>query len=129
MRALPRHFREVEPLYNTQQGDKQALRAWQKATKGRLLTIIAAALVGALAVLLLVVVNGLLERRDHRRQLREVDLEMAGESQPPQEDDLAGEPVDTLDWWSSASVVLLVITAVATFVMFGLGVLMVLTFM
>lgn len=135
--ALPRHFEPVAPLFNTKKGDEELLKAWQQQTKGRLMLIIAAALVGALGVLLYIVIHGLMERREHNRRLAEVDLEMAdAEVDPEMEDEeglesmeAMGAGVGAAGWMDGLSVILLVLVALATFVMFGLGLLMVLTFM
>jgi len=120
--ALPRHFSRPAQLFNTQKAQKERLGEWQRTTKGELRTAIGAALVGGLAVLLYVVVVGLRERQRHRARLQQADLEMELEAED--------EPLFVEESWKArVGAGALIVAALATFVMFGLGLMLILTLM
>jgi hypothetical protein len=125
-RALPRHFGRPSQLFNTQKAQKARLSKWQRATKDELRTAIGAALVGGLAVLLYVVVVSLRERQRHRARMKEADLEMDLEADEGAED----EPLFVEESWQArVGAGALIVAALATFVMFGLGLMLILTLM
>jgi hypothetical protein len=124
--ALPRHFGRPSQLFNTQKAQKARLSSWQRATKDQLRAAIGAALVGGLAVLLYVVVVGLRERQRHRRRMQEADLEMEMEAGEDSDD----EPLFVEESWQArVGAGALIVAALATFVMFGLGLMLILTLM
>jgi hypothetical protein len=134
LRALPRHFQTAEPLFNTQKGDRQALETWIDQAQSDLLWLTGLALMIALVGLGAVVVVEVRKRRRHAEDMRDVDLEL-------DEVDLTGADTASADasfdapaaelpsTGSSWLEVLLTAVVLGTFVLFAVGLLLVLTYM
>ncbi len=126
LEALPRHFARPGTLFNTQERDRERLEAWADELQSDLLIVIVIAFVGGFAVLAYVIVVGVRRTREHDRQLRAVDDELAvgeaenGEGVEPESGGGLGERLQA---------VLLGLVGVATLVMFALGLILLLSYM
>lgn len=129
LRALPRHYARPETLFNTQKGDRRALKAWIERFQADLMVPIVVALVGGLAFLLYIAIAGWRRKREHERHLRQIDDDLAAEAaesgDAPGEEDAqveSGTGGDILAW-------LLAVVALAVLAMFGLGLVLLLSYL
>jgi len=126
--AVPRHFSRPDMLVNTQTADREALQSWKRGAKSKLMYAIGAGLAGGLAMLLYVVLVGVRRHREHERDLRQVDTELASEA-------FDENFRDREEWMVAERTAeklragLLVFVVLATFAMFAAGIMMLLTFM
>ena len=128
--ALPRHFSRPGTLFNNQKAERKALETWIDEAQSDLMIPIIAALVGGLAVLLYVGIAGWRRKREHEQHLKEIDDDLAMEAEASGEASGLEEASeveteaggDLLAW-------LLAVVALATLVMFGLGLLLLLTYL
>ncbi|MFB6352263.1 MAG: hypothetical protein ABEK29_10880, partial [Bradymonadaceae bacterium] len=125
--AVPRHFSRPSPLFNTQKGERAALREWINGVQADLLIPIVIALIGGLAVLLYIGIGAWRRKREHEQHLRDIDDELAAEAagEPSSEDEAeieTGAGGDLLTW-------LMAVVALAVMAMFGLGLLLLLSYL
>jgi hypothetical protein len=129
LRAIPRHFARGETLVNSQQADRKQLEAWKDDVQSDLMVVIIAALVGGFAVLLYVIVAGIRRNRRHDRRLREVDDELAADEEGSEADALEPDVTSTGPLSGRIQAGLLGVVAVATLVMFALGLILLLSYL
>lgn len=129
LRAIPRHFHRGEALFNSQEADREELEAWKDEVQGDLMVVIIAALVGGFAVLLYVIVAGIRRNRRHDRRLREVDDELAGDDEESDSAALEPDVSSTGPLSGRLQAGLLGVVAVATLVMFALGLILLLSYL
>ena len=126
LEGLPRHFSRPGTLFNSQKSDREALEVWKDEVQADLMILIVIALVGGLGVILYVVVVGIQRKREHDRELREIDVELAAEEAvDAEEESVYGEP-GRADQFQAG---LLGFIALATFIMFGLGLILLLSYL
>lgn len=129
LRAIPRHFARGETLFNSQEADRDELEAWKDEVQSDLMVVIIAALVGGFAVLLYVIVAGIRRNRRHDRRLREVDDELAADDEESDSADLEPDVSSTGPLSGRLQAGLLGVVAVATLVMFALGLILLLSYL
>lgn len=139
LRSLPRGFTAAPTLFNTRQADRKALEERIAEAQSDLMVYTAIVLLIALLGVGAVVVHEIRKRRQHADEMRAVDVEIestadklaetGGDStQAPDEPGPAGE-VDLPSVQSSWLESLLTVVILATFVLFAVGFLLVLSYM
>ncbi|MFB6264609.1 MAG: hypothetical protein ABEL76_13435 [Bradymonadaceae bacterium] len=125
LEAVPRRFDAGDVLLNTQKEDREELADWKRHRQNELMYLLVAALFGAAALLAWVVARGLGEQRAHARRLREIDDELAGEAE-------GAEGAETPKWGElemreRLSILSMGVVAFVTLVLFGFGLVLVLS--
>jgi hypothetical protein len=126
LEAIPRQFESSQTLLNPQKADRRALEAWKDRVQRDLMLPIVLALIIALLFVLHAVVTGMLEDRAHRETLRDLDVEMELDGALPDDEMLSAEATERRARWRRYVLIAIV---VATFVLFGLGLLQMLSYM
>lgn len=126
--AIPRHFSRPETLISTKKRDREALASWKRDVQSKLMYAVGIGLAGGLAMLMYVVLVGVRRHRQHEKELREVDTELAAEQ-------FDGEPYGDDNWLVAESTAdnlragLLGLVALTTFAMFAAGIMLLLSYM
>jgi len=139
LRSLPRGFTAAPTLFNTRQADRKALEERIAEAQGDLMIFTSLVLLIALLGIGAVVIHEVRKRRKHADEMRAVDVEIAsaaaesGETQTDSpeatNDPDAAAELDLPSVRSSWIESLLTVVTLATFVLFAVGLLLVLSYM
>lgn len=130
--AIPRSFSRTETLFNTRAADREAYENWKDEIHSDLMIVIVVGLMGGLGVLAYVVLAGVRRHREHADRLRDVDDDLAADRDAEAYDALSGEsPEPEVEGVVSEKIqyVTLAVVALSTFVMFALGLMLLLSYL
>lgn len=130
--AIPRTFSRTETLFNTRAADREAYENWKDEVHSDLMIVIVVGLMGGLGVLAYVVLAGVRRHREHDERLRDVDDDLAASHDAEAYDALPGEGLEPEAGGiisESIQYVTLAFVALATFVMFALGLMLLLSYL
>lgn len=116
LRGFPPHFQESTLLINSKADDEKDLAEWKSEVKGWLHILIAIALLIAFAVVMVFVAQGVATSNRQQRAIELADVGMDGDSLKPSP-------------WERMAHIGRAVIFIGTLVLFGAGLLMVLTFM
>jgi uncharacterized membrane protein len=129
LEAIPRHFARPEALFNSQESDRADLEAWKDDFQDDLMNVIVVALGAGLLVIAYIALVGYRRRREHQQDLQRIDDEMAEEAAAEGRTDGEDIPVVETSRFDNFLAILLGLVALATFVMFAYGLLLVLSYL
>jgi hypothetical protein len=122
--GVPRHFDAPPQLINSEKKAKERLEEWKSGIKSKLMYLVGFGLFVGLMVVLYFVMMGIRSSQEHKRQLRDVDTELA----------ISGDAADDVDAVHAARaddwvVWLQIAIVVTTLIFFAAGILLLLSFM
>ncbi len=117
LQTIPSHFEPAPLLVNSQKAERESLEAWKDEVKSYLMILTILALIVGLAGLLALIEQGLRVKRQQNAAIRAVDAELEGEDYVESNEAK----------WQRIGTIARSIILVGTVVMFGMGVVLILT--